>query len=82
MKESITTIQVSRENRDRLSAFGKAGESLNDALTKILDNASIVWASDPVAPERWAGVKKYIDVGEHRAWIMQDDSLIIPEVED
>ncbi len=39
MKEPITTIQVSRENRDRLAAFGRAGESLNDALSSALDIA-------------------------------------------
>lgn len=41
MKESITTIQVSRENRDRLAAFGLAGESLNDALSHVLDLAEV-----------------------------------------
>jgi len=39
MKESHTTIEVSRENRDRIASFGKAGESLNDALSRILDVA-------------------------------------------
>lgn len=37
MKEPITTIQISRKNRDRLAAFGQAGESLNDALSHVLD---------------------------------------------
>ena len=39
MKESHTTIEVSRENRDRIASFGKAGESLNDALSRALDMA-------------------------------------------
>jgi hypothetical protein len=39
MKEPITTIQVSRKNRDRIAAFGEAGESLNDALSRALDRA-------------------------------------------
>jgi hypothetical protein len=39
MKEPITTIQVSRKNRDRIAAFGNAGESLDDALSRILDLA-------------------------------------------
>lgn len=42
MNEPITTIQISRENRDRLANFGRAGESLNDALTRILDLAEVV----------------------------------------
>jgi len=37
--EPTTTIQVSRENRERLAAFGKAGESLNDALSTALATA-------------------------------------------
>ena len=79
MKEPITTIQVSRENRDRLAAFGLAGESLNDALSRILDNADIVWASDPVAPEKWAGCKKFIDIGDNRVFLWADDSIPILE---
>lgn len=39
MKKSHTTIEVSRENRDRIAAFGKAGESLNDALSLALSLA-------------------------------------------
>ena len=39
MKEPITTISVSRRNRDRIAAFGKAGESLDDALSRALDAA-------------------------------------------
>jgi hypothetical protein len=41
MKEPITTIQVSRKNRDRIAAFGNAGESLDDALSRALDRAEI-----------------------------------------
>jgi hypothetical protein len=41
MKESHTTIEVSRVNRDRIAAFGKAGESLNDALSRALDYAEL-----------------------------------------
>lgn len=37
--EGITTIQVSRSARDRLSKFGKAGESLNTALLNVLNIA-------------------------------------------
>jgi hypothetical protein len=44
MKESHTTIGVSRVNRDRIAAFGKAGESLNDALSRILDLAELMQA--------------------------------------
>lgn len=39
MKEPITTIQITRENRERLATFGTAGESLNDALSRALDLA-------------------------------------------
>lgn len=31
-----TTVQVSRTNRERLSSFGKAGESLDIALDRVL----------------------------------------------
>lgn len=79
MKEPITTIQVSRENRDRLAEHGKAGESLNDALTKILENADIVWASEPVPPEKWAGCKKFIDIGDNRVFLWADGSISILE---
>jgi len=37
--EPTTTIQISRENRERLASFGKAGESMNDALSCVLDLA-------------------------------------------
>jgi hypothetical protein len=37
MTPDHTTIEVSRTNRERIAAFGKAGESLNDALSRILD---------------------------------------------
>ena len=36
---SSTTIQVSRDARYRLSKFGKAGDSLNDALLTVLNIA-------------------------------------------
>jgi hypothetical protein len=36
---SSTTIQVSRDARDRLSKFGQAGDSLNDALLAVLNIA-------------------------------------------
>ena len=36
---SSTTIQVSRSVRDRIAKFGEAGESLNDALLRILNIA-------------------------------------------
>ena len=39
MKPDHTTIEVSRTNRERIASFGKAGESLNDALSRILDVA-------------------------------------------
>jgi hypothetical protein len=45
MKSSHTTIEVSRENRDRIAAFGKAGESLNDALSRVLDKAETIHSS-------------------------------------
>ena len=34
-----TTIKISKENRERLANFGKAGESLNTALDKVLSMA-------------------------------------------
>lgn len=34
-----TTIQVSRDARDRLAKFGQAGDSLNDALLTVLNIA-------------------------------------------
>ena len=34
-----TTIQVSRSTRYRIAKFGEAGESLNDALLRILNIA-------------------------------------------
>ena len=37
MKESITTIQISRRNRNRLATMAVYGESLNDVLDRILD---------------------------------------------
>jgi hypothetical protein len=37
--EGITTIQVSRDARDRLAKFGEAGESLNTALLHVLNIA-------------------------------------------
>jgi len=36
---SSTTIWVSRDARDRLSKFGQAGDSLNDALLAVLNIA-------------------------------------------
>jgi hypothetical protein len=36
---SSTTIQVSRDARDRLAKFGLAGDSLNDALLVVLNIA-------------------------------------------
>jgi len=41
MNEPITTIQVSRKNRGRLAKFGNAGESLDDALSRLLDFAEV-----------------------------------------
>lgn len=81
MKEPVTTMSVTRKNRDRIAAFGKAGESLDDALSRIMDVVEIVWVSDAAPPERWAGVKKYVDVGDERIWLMQDGSLVIPKAE-
>ena len=37
MKESITTIQVSRRTRDRLAAKAVYGDSLDDVIAKMLD---------------------------------------------
>ena len=34
-----TTIQVSRSVRDRIAKFGEAGESMNEALLRILNIA-------------------------------------------
>lgn len=39
MAEKITTIKVSRDNRDRLAKFGDVGESFDDALGRVLDMA-------------------------------------------
>jgi len=36
MAEETTGIRISRRNRDRLSEFGKAGESLDTALDRVL----------------------------------------------
>ncbi len=84
MKESITTVQVSRKNRDRLAAFGRAGESLDNALSRILDVVDVIWLSDPAAPEKYMGVKKCIDVAESdwRAWLMVDGSIVSPPPEE
>ncbi len=46
MKEPITTIQVSRTNRNRLAAFGQAGESLNGALSRVLDTIEKIKSED------------------------------------
>lgn len=39
MASDGTAVWVSRENRDRLANYGKAGESLNTALDRVLDLA-------------------------------------------
>ena len=39
MAEKITTIKVSRSNRDRLAKFGDVGDSFDDALSRVLDMA-------------------------------------------
>lgn len=39
MAKKITTIKVSRDNRDRLAKFGDVGESFDDALGRVLDMA-------------------------------------------
>ena len=39
MAKKITTITVSRDNRDRLAKFGDVGESFDDALGRVLDMA-------------------------------------------
>lgn len=39
MGENTINIRVSRENRIRLAEFGKAGESFDDALGRVLDLA-------------------------------------------
>lgn len=73
-----TTIQVTREIRDWIAEFGQAGDSLNDALENIkavMDNIEI---SDAVAPESWAGVVKFLDIGERRFWVMVDGSIVEP----
>ena len=36
---SSTTIQISRDARDRLAKFGQAGDSMNDALLVVLNIA-------------------------------------------
>lgn len=41
MKVPITTIQVSRENRDRLASMAAYGESLNDVLDRLLEPETI-----------------------------------------
>jgi len=73
-----TTIQVEREMRNWIASFGNAGESMNHALENIkaiMDNIEI---SDAVAPESWASVAKFLDIGEHRFWLMVDGSIVEP----
>jgi hypothetical protein len=73
-----TTIQVEREMRDWIATFGKAGDSLNDALENIKIVMDGIEITDAVAPESWAGVAKFIDIGEHRFWLMVDGSVVEP----
>ena len=37
LHEERTSISLSKQNYDRLKKYGCAGQSLNDALTTILD---------------------------------------------
>ena len=39
MPSESTTIWVTVENKDRLADFGKAGESMNTVLGRVLDLA-------------------------------------------
>jgi hypothetical protein len=36
MVEKVTTIKVSKNNRDRLAKFGDVGDSFDDALGRVL----------------------------------------------
>lgn len=38
-KESVTTIQLSRETRELLKKFGKMGETYDDVIRKLIKNA-------------------------------------------
>jgi len=40
-KESVTTIQLSRETRDLLKKFGKMGETYDDVIKKLMKNAKV-----------------------------------------
>jgi len=64
--------------RDWIATFGKAGDSLNDALENIKIVMDGIEITDAVAPESWAGVAKFIDIGEHRFWLMVDGSVVEP----
>jgi len=37
MDDTITTIKVSKANKARLAAYGRLGETYDDALGKVLD---------------------------------------------
>lgn len=39
MKEDISSMRISKENRERLANFGRAGDSLDTALSRALDLA-------------------------------------------
>lgn len=73
-----TTMEVSRENMARLRKLGISGESSDKVFGRILDIAEVVEISDAVAPESWAGVAKFLDIGEHRFWLMVDGSIVEP----
>jgi len=36
MAEQMTTVKVSKRNRDRLANFGRVGDSFDDALERVL----------------------------------------------
>lgn len=38
-KESVTTIQLSKETRDLLKKFGKMGETYDDVLKRLMKRA-------------------------------------------
>lgn len=37
MQEEMTTMKISMKNRDKLAKLAKYGESLDNALTKLLE---------------------------------------------
>lgn len=50
--------------------------NLSEAVRSWID--ADIEISDASAPEKWAGVEKFIDIGDIRIWQMQDGSFVLP----